>query len=85
MRHRGRPRRRRPSGALNRAIEIASRLEARPLLGAARGLLARVLAASGRKAEAQDELAQAITLFDQSKMTVHLERAKAAFSKFSNS
>ncbi len=72
-------------GCMNRAIEIASRLEARPLLGAARGLLARVLAASGRTAEAREELAQAITLFDRSKMTVHLERAKAAFSKFSNS
>ncbi len=72
-------------GCMNRAIEIASRLEARPLLGAARGLLARVLAASGRTVEAREELAQAITLFDRSKMTVHLERAKAAFSKFSNS
>lgn len=69
---------------LKRAIEIAARLEARPLLGAARGMLARLLAASGRKAEAQDELTQAIALFDQSKMTVHLERAKAALSKFSN-
>jgi tetratricopeptide (TPR) repeat protein len=71
-------------GCMNRAIEITSRLEARPLLGAARGLLARVLAASGRTVEAREELAQAITLFDRSKMTVHLERAKAAFSKFSN-
>ena len=68
---------------LNRAIEIAARLEARPLLGAARGMLARLLAASGRTAEAQDELVQAIALFDQSKMTVQLERAKAALSKFS--
>lgn len=71
-------------GCMNRAIEIASRLDARPLLGAARGLLARVLAASGRTAEAQDELVQAIALFDRSRMTVHLERAKAALSKFSN-
>jgi hypothetical protein len=47
-------------------------------------LLSRLLAASGRTAEAREELAQAITLFDRSKMTVHLERAKAAFSKFSN-
>ena len=68
-------------GCASRAIEIASRLEAGPLLGSARGLLARVLAASGRKAEAQDELAQAITLFDQSRMTVYAERAKAALSK----
>jgi len=68
---------------LNRAIEIAARLEARPLLGAARGMLAGLLAASGRTAEAQDELVQAIALFDQSKMTVQLERAKAALSKFS--
>lgn len=71
-------------GCANRAIEIASRLEAGPLLGAARGLLARVLAATGRTAEAQDELVQAIALFDRSRMTVHLERAKAALSKFSN-
>ena len=69
---------------LNRAIEIAARLEARPLLGAARGMLARLLAASGRTAEAQDELVQAIALFDRSKMTVQLEHAKAALSKFSN-
>jgi hypothetical protein len=66
-----------------RVIEIAVGLEARPLLGAARGILARLLAASGRKAEAQDELVQAIALFDRSKMTVHLERAKATLSKFS--
>jgi hypothetical protein len=46
--------------------------------------LARLLAASGRTSEAQDELSQAIELFDKSKMTVHLERAKAALSKFSN-
>jgi class 3 adenylate cyclase/tetratricopeptide (TPR) repeat protein len=71
-------------GCASRAIEIASRLEAGPLLGTARGLLARVLAASGRTAEAQDELVQAIALFDRSRMTVHLERAKAALSKFSN-
>lgn len=70
---------------LKRATEIATRLEARPLLGVARGMLARSLAASGRTAEAQDELAQAIALFDHSKMTVHLERAKAALSKFSDS
>ncbi len=70
--------------SLKRAIEIADRLEARPLLGAARGMLARSLAASGRTAEAQDELVQAIALFDRSKMTVHLERAKAALSKFSD-
>jgi class 3 adenylate cyclase/tetratricopeptide (TPR) repeat protein len=67
-----------------RAIEMAARLEARPLLGAARGVLARLLAASGRKAEAHDELVQAIALFDQSKMTVQLERAKAALSGFSD-
>jgi ATP/maltotriose-dependent transcriptional regulator MalT len=67
-----------------RVIEIAVGLEARPLLGAARGILARLLAASGRTAEAQDELVQAIALFDRSKMTVHLERAKATLSKFSD-
>jgi hypothetical protein len=65
-------------------IEIAGRLDAQPLLGAARGTLARLLAASGRRVEAQDELLQAIALFDRSKMTVHLERAKLALSKFSD-
>jgi tetratricopeptide (TPR) repeat protein len=72
-------------GAMKRTVEIAGRLEAGPLLGAARGVLARLLAASGRTAEAQDELAQAIALFDRSKMTVQLERAKATLSKFSDS
>jgi class 3 adenylate cyclase/tetratricopeptide (TPR) repeat protein len=70
---------------LKRTIETAERLDARPLLGAARGMLGRLLAASGRTAEAQDELVQAIALFDETKMTVHLERAKAALSKFSDS
>jgi hypothetical protein len=37
-----------------------------------------------RTAEAQDELVLAIALFDGSKMTVHLERAKAALSGFSD-
>ena len=69
---------------LKRAIETAERLEARPLVGAARGMLGRLFGASGRTAEAQDELVQAIALFDQTKMTVHLERAKATLSKFSN-
>ena len=69
---------------VNRVIEIAGRLDAQPLLGAARGTLARLLAASGRRVEAQDELLQAIALFDRSKMTVHLERAKLALSKFSD-
>jgi len=71
-------------GCVTRAIEIAVRLEARPMQGAARGLLAHLLAASGRTVEAQDELVQAIAIFDQSRMTVHSERAKAALSKFSN-
>jgi ATP/maltotriose-dependent transcriptional regulator MalT len=71
-------------GSAHRVIEIAARLETRPLLGGARGMLARLLAASGRTAEAQDELVQAIALFDQSKMTVQLERAKAALSGFSD-
>jgi class 3 adenylate cyclase/tetratricopeptide (TPR) repeat protein len=69
---------------MKRAVEIATRLEARPLLGAAKGILARLLATSGRMAEAQDELVQAIALFDQSKMTVHLERAKATLSRLSD-
>ena len=71
-------------GCVKRVIEMAERLEARPLLGNAKGMLARLLVASGRQVEAQDELSQAIALFDRSKMTVHLERAKSALSKFSD-
>jgi hypothetical protein len=63
---------------------LAADLEARPLVASARGSLARLLAASGRTSEAQDELMQAIALFDRSKMTIHLERAKAALSRFSD-
>jgi hypothetical protein len=48
-----------------------------------RGILGRLLTSSGRTAEAQDEPVQAIALFDRSKMTVQLERAKATLSKFS--
>lgn len=69
---------------LERAIELATRLESKPLLGMAKGTLARLLMASGRKSEAQDELAQAIELFDKSKMTIQLERAKAALTKLSD-
>jgi tetratricopeptide (TPR) repeat protein len=69
---------------LERTIEIATRLGTRPLLGTAKGILARLLAASGRKSEAQDELLQAIDLFAKSKMTAQLERAKATLSKFSD-
>jgi class 3 adenylate cyclase/tetratricopeptide (TPR) repeat protein len=72
-------------GSAKRVIEIAASLEAQPLLGAARGTLARLLVASGRTAEAQDELTQAIALFERSNMTVHLERAKAILSTFSGS
>lgn len=68
-----------------RMIEISTRLETKPLLGLARGMLARLFAATGRKSEAQEELLQAIALFDQSSMTMHLERAKVALSKFLNS
>jgi class 3 adenylate cyclase/tetratricopeptide (TPR) repeat protein len=67
-----------------RTIELAARLEVRPLMGFARGMLARLLATTGKPAEAQAELSQAITLFARSKMTAQLERAKAALSKFSN-
>ncbi|MFH1343631.1 MAG: AAA family ATPase [Pseudomonadota bacterium] len=70
---------------LERAIELATRLESRPLLGMAKGTLARLLVASGRKSEAQNELAQAVELFDKSKMTIQLERAKVALSKLSDS
>ena len=71
-------------GCLHRIIEFTAKLEALPLLGAAKGVRARLLAASGRTDEAREELVQAISLFDQSKMTVHLQRAKAALSKFSD-
>jgi class 3 adenylate cyclase/tetratricopeptide (TPR) repeat protein len=63
-------------------IDLASRIEARPLLGLARGELGRLLAASGRMTEAQEELFQAIALFDRSKMTAQLESARKALSKF---
>jgi tetratricopeptide (TPR) repeat protein len=68
---------------LQRTIEFTARIGALPLLGATKGVRARLLAASGRTDEAKDELAEAIALFNQSKMTVHLERAKATLSKFS--
>ena len=54
----------------------------RSLVAVARGMMARVLAVSGRTVEAQCELVQAIALFAQSKMTVQLERARAALSGF---
>ena len=54
------------------------------MLAAAKGVRARLLAASGQHAEAREELAEAIALFGQSKMTVHLERAKAALSRLSD-
>lgn len=69
---------------LKRAIEIADTLGARPLLAAAKAVRARALAASGQQTEAQDEMSEAIALFSQSKKTLHLERAKSAFSKLSN-
>jgi len=63
-------------------IELASRIEARPLLGLARSALGRLLADSGRMAEAQEELFQAIALFDRSKMTAQLESARSLLSRF---
>jgi hypothetical protein len=48
-------------------------------------MLARLFAATGRKAEAHEELLQAIALFDRSRMTTHLERARVTLSKFLNS
>lgn len=71
-------------GQLERVVDIAARLEARPLLGLAKGTLARLFAHSGRTAEAREELAQAIALFAKSKMTTQLERAKGILSKFSD-
>ena len=70
---------------LERVIEIATRLESRPLLGSAKGLLSRLLANAGKDAEAKDELVQAIDLFTKSKMTLQLERAKLTLSKFPKS
>jgi tetratricopeptide (TPR) repeat protein len=63
-------------------IDLASRIEARPLLGLARDGLGRLLVASGRMNEAQQELFQAIALFDRSKMTAQLESARKVLSKF---
>jgi hypothetical protein len=71
-------------GCLRRTVDIAGGLEARPLLAAAKGVRARLLADTGLKAEARDELAEAIAIFERSKMTVYLERAKAAFSRLSD-
>jgi tetratricopeptide (TPR) repeat protein len=56
----------------------------RPLSGIARGALARLLAVSGRKSGAQDELNQAIELFAKSKMTAQLERARLELAKLLN-
>ena len=67
-----------------RTIKLAADLEAWPLLGTARGALARLLSAMGRTSEAQEELGQAIEIFAKSKMTIQLERAKAVLSKFSS-
>jgi tetratricopeptide (TPR) repeat protein len=69
---------------LERTVEIAARLGTKPLLARAKGTLARLLVVTGRRSEARDELGQAIELFAQSKMTIQLERAKAAFSRFSS-
>jgi tetratricopeptide (TPR) repeat protein len=69
---------------LKRAIDLAAKLEAGPLLAAARVTLGRLFTDSGRSAEAQDELVQALALFDRSKMTVQMERTRATLSKFSD-
>jgi len=65
-----------------RAIGLAAGLEARPLQGLAKGALARLFVAAGRKSEAIDELEEAIEIFSRSKMTIQLERAKAVLTKF---
>src|SRR5262249_32278597 len=69
--------------AFKRTIDLAKQLESGPILAGARGALGRLLADAGRTAEAQDELAQALALFDRSKMTVQMERVRATLSKFS--
>lgn len=68
-----------------RVTEMAARLEAKPLQGLAKGALARLLGAAGRRSEAIDELEQAIEIFAKSKMTIQLERARAVLTKFSGS
>jgi len=70
--------------SFKRTIDIAERLEAGPILAAAKGALGNLLADAGRTAEAQDELAQALALFDRSKMTVQREQVRATLSKFSD-
>jgi class 3 adenylate cyclase/tetratricopeptide (TPR) repeat protein len=70
--------------SVQRTIAIADRLEACPVQALAKSLLSRLYLASGRMGEARDELTQAIALFGKSKMTIHLERAKATLSKFSD-
>jgi tetratricopeptide (TPR) repeat protein len=69
--------------SFKRAIDIAERLESGPILAAAKGAFGNLLADAGRTAEAQDELAQALALFDRSKMTVQREQVRATLSKFS--
>ena len=69
--------------SFKRTIDIAERLESGPILAAAKGGLGNLLADAGRTAEAQDELAQALALFDRSKMTVQREQVRATLSKFS--
>ena len=69
---------------LERAAGMAAQLGMRPLSGTAKGALARLLALSGRKSEAQDELNQAIELFAKSKMTAQLERARLELAKLLN-
>jgi tetratricopeptide (TPR) repeat protein len=70
--------------SFRRTIAIAERLESAPMLAATKGTFGRLLADAGRTAEAQDELAQALALFDRSKMTVQMERVRATLSKFSD-
>jgi ATP/maltotriose-dependent transcriptional regulator MalT len=69
--------------AFKRTIDIAERLESGPILAASRDAFGQLLADAGRTAEAQDELVQALALFDRSKMTVQRERVRATLSKFS--
>jgi tetratricopeptide (TPR) repeat protein len=67
-------------GSLYAALEIAARIEAKPLLAIGKTLLARLLNREGNASGAATQFHQAIALFAEMKMTRQLERVTAAFS-----